>query len=100
MKAAVVSLSQSLALELGPMNIRVNCIAPDFIVTPGLGGIGVKPPWTAIPREGHLDDAIGAAVWLAGPMSGFVTGTTIHIDGGKLAAGSHYSNESGEFFSI
>ena len=82
MKAAQVSLTQSLALELGPRMIRVNCVAPDVIPTPGIGqDMGVRTP---LPRAGHVDDVAAAIVFLANPaLSGFVTGTTIHVDGGN-----------------
>jgi len=85
MKAALVSLTKSLALELGDRRIRVNCVAPDVIPTPGIGGdVGVKTP---LPVAGHADDVAGAVVFLASDLGRFVTGTTIHVDGGNLAAG-------------
>jgi NAD(P)-dependent dehydrogenase (short-subunit alcohol dehydrogenase family) len=84
MKAAVASLTKSLALELGDRGIRVNCIAPDVIPTPGTGPIEVRTP---LPRQGHVDDVAGAAVFLASDLSRFVTGTTVHVDGGNHAAG-------------
>jgi len=84
MKAAVASLTQSLALELGERMIRVNCIAPDVIPTPGIGEVPVRTP---LPRAGHVDDVAGAAVFLASDLSQFVTGATLHIDGGNWAAG-------------
>jgi NAD(P)-dependent dehydrogenase (short-subunit alcohol dehydrogenase family) len=84
MKAAVASLSQTLALELGDRGIRVNCIAPDVIPTPGVGEMEVKTP---LPYAGHVDDVAAAAVYLASDMSRFVTGTTLHVDGGNAAAG-------------
>jgi len=85
MKAALVSLTKSLALELGDRRIRVNCIAPDVIPTPGIGGdVAVKTP---LPVAGHVDDVAGAAIFLASDLGRFVTGTTIHVDGGNLAAG-------------
>jgi NAD(P)-dependent dehydrogenase (short-subunit alcohol dehydrogenase family) len=85
MKAALVSLTKSLALELGDRRIRVNCIAPDVIPTPGIGGdVGVKTP---LPVAGHADDVAGAVVFLSSDLARFVTGTTIHVDGGNLAAG-------------
>lgn len=97
MKAAVAHLSKTLALELGDRHIRVNCIAPDFIPTPGLGGFGATPPWTPLPGPGTVDDIVGAAVWLAGPLSAFVTGQTLHVDGGKHAAGGWSRNTDGAF---
>jgi NAD(P)-dependent dehydrogenase (short-subunit alcohol dehydrogenase family) len=87
MKAAVASLTKSLALELGPRLIRVNAIAPDVIPTPGLGATFGDEIRTPLAKVGHVDDVAGAAVFLAGRLSAFVTGTTIHVDGGNLAAG-------------
>jgi 3-oxoacyl-[acyl-carrier protein] reductase len=85
MKAALVSLTKSLALELGDRHIRVNCIAPDVIPTPGIGGdLPVKTP---LPIAGHVDDVAGAVIFLASDLGRFVTGTTVHVDGGNLAAG-------------
>ena len=94
MKAAVASLTKSLALELGARGIRVNCIAPDVIPTPGIGTPDVHTP---LPRAGHVDDVAAAAVYLAGEGSGFVTGTTIHVDGGNHAAAGWRRVEDGGF---
>ena len=80
MKAALVNLTQTLALELGDRHIRVNCIAPDVIPTPGIGGdLPVKTP---LPYAGSVDDVAAAVVYLA--AAGFVTGTTLVVDGGRL----------------
>jgi NAD(P)-dependent dehydrogenase (short-subunit alcohol dehydrogenase family) len=85
MKAALVNLSMTLALELGDRHIRVNCIAPDVIPTPGIGGdVPVKTPLTV---AGHVDDVAGAVIYLVSDLGRFVTGATIHVDGGNLAAG-------------
>jgi 3-oxoacyl-[acyl-carrier protein] reductase len=85
MKAALASLTKSLALELGERHIRVNCIAPDVIPTPGIGGD--MPVKTPLPFAGHVDDVAGAVIFLASDLGRFVTGTTVHVDGGNLAAG-------------
>src|SRR4051812_9722158 len=85
MKAAVANLTQSLALELGGRLIRVNCIAPDVIPTPGLPDLADVSARMALPITGHVDDVAGAAVFLATDLSRFVTGTTIHVDGGNVA---------------
>jgi NAD(P)-dependent dehydrogenase (short-subunit alcohol dehydrogenase family) len=85
MKAAVENFSRTLALELGERRIRVNCVAPDVIPTPGIGGdVPVKTP---LPVAGHVDDVAAAVIYLVSDLSRFVTGTTIHVDGGNLAAG-------------
>jgi NAD(P)-dependent dehydrogenase (short-subunit alcohol dehydrogenase family) len=94
MKAAVANLTKSLALELGHRMIRVNCIAPDVIPTPGIGDVEVRTP---LPIAGHVDDVAAAAVFLAGDASRFVTGTTIHVDGGNLAAGGWIRQADGTF---
>ncbi len=95
MKAAVANLTKSLALELGERMIRVNCIAPDVIPTPGIGvDLGMSTP---LPRRGHVDDVAAAAVYLAGDLARFVTGTTLHVDGGNLAAGGWKRADDGSF---
>jgi NAD(P)-dependent dehydrogenase (short-subunit alcohol dehydrogenase family) len=87
MKAAVASLTKSLALEFAERGIRVNCIAPDVVATPGIGlfpasGAGGPGKW-----PGEPDDVAGVAVFLATDLSRFVTGTSIHVDGGNWAGG-------------
>jgi NAD(P)-dependent dehydrogenase (short-subunit alcohol dehydrogenase family) len=94
MKSAVASVTKTLALELAEDRIRVNAIAPDMIPTPGDAGLiedsgamsatdWAPTPW---PDVGDPGDVAGAVVWLAGPMSRFVTGSTVHVDGGTFAA--------------
>lgn len=96
MKAAVASLSMTLALELGPRRIRVNCVAPDVIPTPGVGEDLVAG--TPLARPGHPDDVAAAVVFLANDrLSGFVTGTTLHVDGGNLAAGGWHRQPDGTY---
>ncbi|WP_188195788.1 SDR family NAD(P)-dependent oxidoreductase [Nonomuraea sp. SYSU D8015] len=97
MKAALESLTKSLALELAPMGIRVNAIAPDAIPTEGEAGVRERMLARPLPYEpvrvpplGHLgapEDAAAAAVFLASDLAAFVTGTTVHVDGGINAAG-------------
>jgi NAD(P)-dependent dehydrogenase (short-subunit alcohol dehydrogenase family) len=95
MKAAVANLSRSLALELSSRLVRVNCIAPDVIPTPGIGmDHGVHTP---LPIAGHVDDVAGAAVYLAGDLSRFVTGTTVHVDGGNWASGGWSRQPDGTY---
>lgn len=95
MKAGVASLTKSLALEFGQRLVRVNCIAPDVIPTPGIGG--EMPVHTPLPIQGHADDIAGAAVYLASDLSRFVTGTTVHVDGGNLAAGGWHRAADGSW---
>jgi len=72
--------------------IRVNCIAPDVIPTPGIGEPPVKTP---LARAGHADDVAGAVVFLASDLAAFVTGATIHVDGGNWAAGGWHRGQNG-----
>jgi NAD(P)-dependent dehydrogenase (short-subunit alcohol dehydrogenase family) len=95
MKAAVEQLTRSLALELSHRRIRVNCVAPDAIPTPGdaplaeaVGGRDGYAPYAAkVPLGlGAPEDCAGPIVFLAGELSRFMTGTTLHVDGGTSAA--------------
>lgn len=94
-KAAVVSLAQSMALELAPHGIRVNCVAPGDISTPAseqivsdlreTGGSGGYVRVTPLGRRG-LPEEIGHAVaFLCSAEASFITGTTLKADGGFLA---------------
>ena len=95
-KAGVVNLTKTAALELAPHGIRVNCLAPDVTMTEGLRSVA-HPGFEAsvagmVPmgRAGHVDEMAGAAVFLASSLSSYVTGQTIHVDGGTAAAGGWY----------
>lgn len=92
-KAAIVNLTRTLALELAPDNIRVNCIAPDAIPTealtkgfPHLAGDEAYQYHVPLARAGRTEDVAGVAVFLASELSSFVTGVTIPVEGGMLAA--------------
>ncbi len=97
MKAAVGNLTKSLALELAPRAIRVNAIAPDALSSTGEGTAREQFLAHDIPFEpvhlpplgffGSPDDAAWAAVFLASEAGRFITGTTLHVDGGTHAAG-------------
>ncbi|MEY2403545.1 MAG: 3-oxoacyl-[acyl-carrier protein] reductase [Acidimicrobiaceae bacterium] len=97
MKAGVANLTQSLALELGSRLIRVNCIAPDVIPTPGLPDLADVSARMPLPTMGNVDDVAGAALFLASELSRFVTGTTIHVDGGNVAAGGWHRQPDGRW---
>ncbi len=103
MKAAVTHLTRTLGAELGPAGIRVNCVAPDFIPTVGLAGVagragsggqraaaGGEDPGDklTIPlqRKGLASDIGNCVLFLASELSSYITGTTLHPDGGALAS--------------
>ena len=104
MKAAVTHLTRTLAVELGADGIRVNCVAPDFVPTAGLAGIAGRAgsagqraaaagdqtdpgDWLTIPlrRKGEVADVGNCVLFLASGLSSYITGTTLHPDGGALA---------------
>lgn len=95
-KAAVISLTQSAAIELASDKIRVNAICPGFIVTPlaAAGNPNTEEsfskgqPW---PEAGQGEHIAGAALFLASEDARFVTGEHLVVDGGLTAAGPELS---------
>lgn len=91
-KAADLQLARNLALENGPHNIRVNCIAPGLVKTDFARVLwesedGERRASTGTPlrRLGEPDDIAGAAVFLASRAGAWMTGQSIIVDGGALA---------------
>jgi len=96
-KAALDSYSRSLAVELGPVGIRVNTVAPGLITTSRIvkqaasRGIGSAAEAAHVPlrRLGRPDDIADAVEFFAGPLSSFITGETLAVCGGsKLSVGT------------
>ncbi len=86
-KAALIGLSKSLAQELATRNVTVNCVAPGFIATPMTDALNDKQKeaiLTKIPagRMGLPADIAAAVLYLASEEAGYVTGHTLHINGG------------------
>ena len=102
-KAGITQFTKSLALDLGNDGVRVNAIAPDLTETiqvPYSRWVAPEhrdliPSWVPVGRFGTPDDIAGVAVFLASDLSAFVTGTTVHADGGSLAAGGWYRTRRG-----
>ena len=92
-KAADMQLARNLAVEFGPSNVRVNCIAPGLIKTYFAKALWDNPEilerstaGAPLKRIGMPDEIAGAAVFLASPAGAFMTGQTMVIDGGATAA--------------
>lgn len=88
-KAGIIGFSKSVALELGSRNIRSNVVAPGFIeteMTAKLDEATVEQWRAGIPlkRGGSPDDIANACVFLASDLSAYITGQTLHVDGGML----------------
>ena len=88
-KAADMQLARNLAVEFGPHNVRVNCIAPGLIKTDFAKALWEdaetlkkRNATTPLRRIGEPDEIAGAAVYLASPASSFMTGQSLVIDGG------------------
>ena len=103
--AAIDGFTRSFALEVAHHGVRVNCIAPDVIDTPATDyaarvPAGAKehiPSWVPIGRFGQPKDAAGVLLFLASDLSKFVTGTTLHVDGGTYAAGGWHRMMDGQW---
>jgi 3-oxoacyl-[acyl-carrier protein] reductase len=94
-KAGVIGLTRAAALDLADSGITVNCIAPGPIETELMLGawtaeaLRERPQHGAIPRFGTVDEIAHAAAFLAARESGFITGITVSVDGGAVAAGAY-----------
>jgi 3-oxoacyl-[acyl-carrier protein] reductase len=100
MKAAVTNFSRTVAVELAPHGIRVNCVAADLVPTEGLAGISdlYREPrgsraqiFVPLGRTGTYADVGGCVLFLASDLSSYVTGTTVHVDGGTYASSGWFN---------
>jgi 3-oxoacyl-[acyl-carrier protein] reductase len=90
-KAALVGFTKSLAQEVGSRNITVNCVAPGFIdtdMTKSLSDAQRTGLLARIPlgRLGTPEDVAAAVAFLASPAAGYITGATLHVNGGMYMA--------------
>ena len=88
-KGAVLAMTKGLAKECGPHKVRVNVIAPGFVITDATRNRPIE--WQqsflkarAISREQRPDDLVGTALYLLSDLAGFVSGQTIVVDGGHI----------------
>lgn len=87
-KGAVIAMSRTMAKEMGADGVRVNVLAPGFTMTEASLGLmenarsyGVDR--AALKRPAEVEDIVGGALMLASPLSGYMTGQTLIIDGGR-----------------
>ncbi|MBK7415556.1 MAG: 3-oxoacyl-ACP reductase FabG [Dechloromonas sp.] len=88
-KAGVAGMTRSLARELGSRNITVNCVSPGFIATDMTHALTEEQKQAmlaSIPlgRAGTPDDIAGAVGFLVSPTAAYITGTTVHVNGGMF----------------
>ena len=91
-KAGLVQMARTLAAELGPAGVRVNCVAPGVVETPLTAPIKNNPDWynaysarNALGRWASADELAGPVVFLASDASSYVTGAVLFVDGGWTA---------------
>jgi 3-oxoacyl-[acyl-carrier protein] reductase len=102
-KHAITGFTRSLAMELAHENIRVNTLAPETTESEQVPvELLMRPKYRehtlrTIPlgRFGKPEDSAGAAIYLATDLSAWVTGTSVHVDGGGYAAGGFYRTPDG-----
>ncbi|WP_067440203.1 SDR family NAD(P)-dependent oxidoreductase [Nocardioides jensenii] len=102
--AGVSAFTKSLAVEVGRHGVRVNAIAPDLADTPQTSASAMlrgRDPdlvrhWLPLGRYGHVDDYASVVAFLASDEARFVTGHTVPVDGGTLAASGWYGRVDGK----
>jgi NAD(P)-dependent dehydrogenase (short-subunit alcohol dehydrogenase family) len=90
-KCGTAGVIRCLAVELGPLNIRANIVAPGLIITPMMGGAesaqyitNLYAPMVPLKRVGYPEDFEGIGAFLCSDASSFITGETITVDGGYM----------------
>jgi len=100
-KAAMINMTQSIAVRYGRYGIRCNAVAPGSIATPAWQERVDKEPdvldrlvkWYPLGRVGTPEDVAGAVLFLASDDASWITGTVLRVDGGLLAGNDVMTNE-------
>jgi len=105
-KAAILALTRGQALDLAPQGIRVNSVSPGWIWTPEVekAADGDRSKWEPVWGQYHILQRLGepreiadAVLFLSSPMSSFITGTELLVDGGYMALGPEGLGETAKF---
>jgi 3-oxoacyl-[acyl-carrier protein] reductase len=88
-KAGLEGLTRSAARDLGPLGIRVNCVAPGPLESPLVEALpeallAAMAAQTPLRRLGSFEEAAAAIVWLLSPAASYINGQTLVVDGGRL----------------
>lgn len=104
-RSGVIGLSRALAVEWAPLNIRVNCIAPGVIETPGWKvydekAIEAYPRSNPMKRNGSTWEVAEACAYLAGPAAAYVTGEVLNVAGGAQLWGETWTIDKPDYFKV
>ena len=102
-RAGVIALSENLAVEWAPLKIRVNCIAPGAIATPGWRVYQAEQRETyarsnPMMRAGRAWEVTEACAYLGGAGADYVTGETLHVAGGSQLQGETWTIPRPDYF--
>jgi citronellol/citronellal dehydrogenase len=104
-RSGVVGLSRAVAVEWAPLGIRVNCIAPGAVETPGWKVYTAEtlegyPNSNPMKRVGTAWEIAEACVYLAGPASAYVTGEVLNVSGGSQLWGETWAIPKPDYFKV
>lgn len=104
-RSGVIGLSQALAVEWAPLGIRINCIAPGVVETPGWrvydpAAVAAYPKSNPMMRNGTTWEIAEACAYLGGPAGGFVTGEVLNVAGGSQLWGEAWTIAKPDYFKV